>query len=424
MENGQLLDLLIERPAAGGRMIARHEGAVLLVAGGIPGERVQVRVTRAEKRVAFAEVVRIIQPSADRREPIGDPACGGCVYAAIAYPRQVELKAAIIHDAFARIGKIPLEQKVVVSPSPERGYRMRARFHVADARIGFFREGSHQLCEPRQTGQLPEASLEAVEAAVASLAAQGAEVIGVELAENIAGDQRALHLAVRELPRGDALERAAAAAGLTGCTARAMDEKAASAGDPIVSDPISALTGGRGTGSLRRHPDAFFQGNRFLVPGLVAAVLEAVPAGDVLDLYAGVGLFSVALVATADARVVAVEGDPVSGRDLLRNASAFGDRLRVVRASVEAYLSQSVGAPSTILVDPPRTGMSKEVCEAVARSGADRLVYVSCDPPTMARDGRRLLDAGYALEGLQGFDLFPNTAHVETLGVFRRALAR
>lgn len=424
MEIGQLLDLSIERPAAGGRMIARHEGAVLLVAGGIPGERVQARVTRAEKRVAFAEVVRVLEPSPDRREPLGDPACGGCVYAAIAYTRQVELKAAIIRDAFARIGKIPLEQEIVVAPSPERGYRMRARFHVAEARIGFYREGSHQLCEPRQTGQLLEASLDAVEAAVASLAAQGAEVIGVELAESIDADQRALHLAVRELPRGDALERAAAAAGLTGCTARAMDEKAASAGDPIVSDPVSVLTGGRGTGALRRHPEAFFQSNRFLVPGLVASVLEAVPGGEVLDLYAGVGLFSVALVQAGDARVVAVEGDPVSGRDLLRNASALGDRLRVVRTSVEAYLSQSIGEPSTILVDPPRTGMSKEACEALANSGAERIVYVSCDPPTMARDGRRLLDAGYELESLQGFDLFPNTAHVETLGRFRRAAAR
>src|SRR5690606_5239646 len=96
MENGQLLDLVIELPAAGGRMIARHEGAVLLVAGGIPGERVEARVTRVEKRVAFAEVLRVLEPSPDRRESPGDPACGGCVYAEIAYPRQLELKAAII----------------------------------------------------------------------------------------------------------------------------------------------------------------------------------------------------------------------------------------------------------------------------------------------------------------------------------------
>lgn len=421
MDTGQLLDLDVERPAAGGRMIARFEGAVLLVAGAIPGERVQVRVTRVEKRVAFAEVVRVLEASPDRREPLGDPACGGCVYAAIAYPRQVALKGAIIQDAFARIGRIPVEEEIVVAPSPERGYRMRARFHVADGRIGFFREASHQLCDPRQTGQLLDASIEAVEAAVASLAAQGAEVIGVELSENIAADQRAVHLAVRNLPRGDALARAASAAGLTGCTARAMDEKAASAGDPIVSDPISALTGGRGTGTLRRHPEAFFQGNRFLVPDLVASVLEAVPGGEVLDLYAGVGLFSVALAAAGEARVVAVEGDPVSGQDLLRNAAAVGDRLRVARTSVETYLSQPFGSPSSILVDPPRTGMSKEACDAVARAGPERIVYVSCDPPTMARDARRLLDAGYALESLRGFDLFPNTAHVETLGLFRRA---
>jgi len=416
--NGQLLDLVIERPAAGGRMIARHEGEVLLVAGAIPGERVEARVTRAEKRVAFADVVRVLEPSPDRREPPGDPLCGGCVYAAIDYPRQVALKADIIRDAFTRIGRMRMEQEVTVTPSPERDYRMRARFHVAAGRVGFFREGTHTLCEPRQTGQLLEASIDAVEAAVASLTAQGVDVLGLELAENIAGDQRALHFGVRELRSAAALERAVAAADLMGCTARAMNEQAYAAGDPIVSDPVASLTG-RGEGSLRRHPEAFFQGNRFLIAPLTRAVLEAVREGDVLELYAGVGLFSVSLAAGGHERVTAVEGDPVSGNDLQRNAAAFSGNLRVIRNSVEAYLSKPpAAAPDTIIVDPPRTGMSKEAGEAIAKSGARRIVYVSCDPPTMARDARRLLDAGYRLESLRGFDLFPNTPHVETLGIF------
>ena len=113
--------------------------------------------------------------------------------------------------------------------------------------------------------------------------------------------------------------------------------------------------------------------------------------------------------------------NPVSSRDLLRNAAPYGDTLRVIRSSVEAYLSRPPARPyGTLIVDPPRTGMSKEAAEGIAHSGAARVVYVSCDAPTMARDARRLLDAGYRLLSLRGFDLFPNTPHVETLGVFER----
>jgi 23S rRNA (uracil1939-C5)-methyltransferase len=422
VRTGQLVELLIERPAAGGRMIARHDGEVLLVAGGIPGERIEARVTRAEKRVAFAECVRVLEASPDRREGGPDPACGGCAYTAIAYERQLALKAAIVQDAFTRIGRIPVDREIPIAPSPEREYRMRARFHVGDGRAGFLREGTHTLCDARQTGQLLEASVDAVEAAVASLSAQGIEVLGIELAENVAADQRALHLAVRVLPTADALTRVIAAAGLTGCTARAeMDETGYSVGDPIVADPIETLTRGQGAGWLRRHPEAFFQGNRFLIAPLVGAVLESVTEGPVLDLYAGVGLFSVALAAVGRDRITAVEGDPVSGRDLHRNASAFADAVRVVRHSVEAYLAHPPALPpTTIIVDPPRTGMSKEAADAIARSAAGRIVYVSCDPPTMARDARRLLDGGFRLVSLRGFDLFPNTPHVETVGVFER----
>lgn len=420
---GQQLEVVVEKPASGGRMIARHEGEVLLVASAVPGERVLVRVTRAEKRVAFADTVRVIDASPDRRQPSGDPACGGCLYAHIAYERQVALKGQIVRDAFVRIGKIPYESTVEVSPSPDAGYRMRARFHVRDGRPGFYREGTHDLCDPAATRQVLEDGIRSVEAAVSSLQALGVIATSVELSENMAADQRALHVDVRgKAPSADALDRAITAAGLTGCTARALDTTFFSAGDPIVSDPLKALTSGRASeGSLRRHPEAFFQANRFLLPQLVSAVLDAVPQGSVLDLYAGVGLFSVALAASGRAHVSAVEGDPVSGKDLLRNAAPFYDNLRVFRSSVEAFVARAgADAPDTLIVDPPRTGMSREAAEAIARMGAGRIVYVSCDAPTMARDARRLLDSGYRLVSLRGFDLFPNTPHVETLGVFSR----
>ena len=420
---GQELDVLVEKPAAGGRMIARQEGEVLLVAGAIPGERVRARITRAEKRVAFAETVRVHEPSPDRRDPQADPACGGCLYAFIEYPRQRELKAGIVLDAFARIGRIPLDHGVDVVASPERHYRMRARFHVRDGRPGFYREGTHELCDARSTGQLRDDSVDAVEAAVASLAAQGITVSSVELSENIAADQRALHLDVASgRVSGDALGRTNAAAGLTGCTARTMDANFHSSGDPIVSDPLAPLSGGRvETGTLRRHPESFFQGNRFVIGDLVSAVIESVGESPILDLYAGVGLFSVTLAATGGHRITAVEGDPVAGNDLLRNAAPYSDVLRVVRSSVEAYLAHGGReVTGTLIVDPPRTGLSREAADAIARSGAGRIVYVSCDPPTLARDARRLLDGGYRLTGLRGFDFFPNTPHVETVVVFQK----
>lgn len=420
---GVVVDLLAERPVAGGRMIARHEGEIILVAGAVPGERVRARVTRAEKRVAFADALSVAEPSPDRRTTDADIACGGCVYAHIAYARQVELKSQIIDDAFRRIGRIPLEQPVQVEPAAERGYRMRARFHVRDGRVGFYREGTHMLCDPRTTGQLLDGSIDVVDRLVAALGDRGVQVQSVELSENIPASHRAVHLDVAPSKDIDAsLQHAVEQAGLTGATLRTSDGVTAAAGDPIVVDPLSALTDGRvQEGVLRRHPEAFFQGNRFLIGSLVAALMDAVPAGRILDLYAGVGLFSVSLAAGGRGNVTAVEGDAVSGRDLERNATQFPDVLRVSRSSVEHYvLSRRAAAPDTLIVDPPRTGMSKEAGEAIARIGAPRVVYVSCDPPTLARDARRLLDAGYRLASVQGFDLFPNTAHVESLAVFER----
>ena len=165
---------------------------------------------------------------------------------------------------------------------------------------------------------------------------------------------------------------------------------------------------------------SFFQGNRFLIADLVSAVMDAVPPdGDVLDLYAGVGLFAVSLAAAGRGAITAVEGDRESGADLLRNAVPYS-------SAAAGHCGPRGGSPApphgaaTVIVDPPRTGMSKDAMDAIVLLAAARLVYVSCDPPTMARDARRLLDAGYRIASIRGFDLFPNTPHVETVGVFDR----
>ncbi len=424
---GQEIDVDIEKPAAGGRMIARHEGQIVLVLGGIPGERVRAVVERADKRLAFATLTRILEPSPDRREPAGDPLCGGCLYASIAYQRQRRLKSDIVADAFARLGRIPLDYEVPVAASPTEGYRIRARLHVRGSRVGFYREGTHDLCDAASTGQLADGTLASVEAAAAALHDAGVEARAVEVSENIAADERALCF---ELAGGgpelDAAFAGALAAGrLTGCTGRTPDGTFVFQGVPEVTDPLAVLTAGRAvTGSLGRGPESFFQANRFLLPSLVTTVIDAVPAaGVVLDLYAGVGLFSIALAATGHDHIIAVEGDRASGRDLRRNAREW-PAVRATISGVEEFLAaRRHDRADTILVDPPRTGLSKEAMAAIVRHGATHLVYVSCDPPTMARDARRLLDAGYLMGPLTAFDLFPNTPHVETVGVFERLRA-
>jgi 23S rRNA (uracil1939-C5)-methyltransferase len=420
---GDQVNVAVEKPAAGGRMIARHDGQILLVAGAIPGERVTARIERVEKRLAFASTASILEGSSDRRDA-DDPLCGGCVYAHIAYPRQVQLKAEIIADAFTRIGRIALSQPVDVLPSLETGYRLRARLHVRENGVGFYREGTHILCDARTTKQLSLGAMDTIEAALSALSEARSSVTSLELSENIAADQRALHFdLVAEAPSVESsLARAVDAAALTGCTARGHLGPLVRVGHPTIFDPLSTLTNHRAAaGRLGRQPASFFQGNRFLLPELVTTVLDAAPSdSSVLDLYAGVGLFSIALAGTGRTRVTAVEGDKASSSDLRENAAAYPDAITVVAARVEDFIARTRERAQTIVVDPPRTGISREAMDAVAAHRADRVIYVSCDPPTMARDARRLLDAGYRLTSLRGFDLFPNTPHVETVGVFDR----
>ena len=423
---GQQVELTIEKPASGGRMIARHLGQVVLVRGAIPGERVTAWIERAEKRLAYAVTRDVIEASPDRRASEGDSLCGGALYTHIAYDRQLTIKADVIHDAFARIGRHPLEIPIEVMGSPEEGYRMRARFHVQGSRAGFYREGTHQLCDPASTRQLLPETVAAVDALAGALNDEApAGTSSVAITENLSGDQRAAHLELTAAGglRGDALERLIAEAGLRGISARTAAGSLAVAGTPFVSDPLSALVGGlAASGDLRRSAESFFQGNRYVLAPLVTAVLDAVSGdGPVLDLYAGVGLFSVALAAGRHVDVTAVEGDRASGADLTFNAAPHAPRLEAIVANVEDYLRAHKGrTPATTIVDPPRTGLSREATESLIRSGSPRIVYVSCDPPTLARDARRLLDSGYRLAAIRAFDLFPNTPHVETLGVFIR----
>jgi 23S rRNA (uracil1939-C5)-methyltransferase len=426
---GQTIPLTIEKPAAGGRMIARVDGRVILVSGGIPGERVLARVEKVSKSVAYAETIAVEDASRDRRAVAGDPLCGGCLYSHIAYPRQLEIKSQVIADAFTRIGHLTLSSPVSVTASPEDGYRMRARLHVRGARLGFFREGTHDVCDARQTRQLLPASLDALDRLMIAMRAVGVEGIHeIELAENLDASDRAVALDMTAAPDPRALESLASTEGVTGVATPYGVH-----GRVHVIDRLD-LGGGRAV-DLRRHVLAFFQGNRHLLAPLVTHVAGQVPEGnDLIDLYAGVGLFSIAAAVVRGARVTAVEGDRVAAADLEANASAAGGAVVPIHQSVEEFLGPAkagrhsmdsardvqlqLDRPRTVIVDPPRTGMSREALHGALALRASRIVYVSCDVATLARDARRIVDAGYAIANAQAFDLFPNTPHVETVVAF------
>lgn len=420
MKAGDTLTLDIERPVAGGRMLARHEGRVVFVAGAIPGERVDVHVERVAKGVAHADTVAVLTPSPDRR-PAEDWRCGGRDYAHITYERQRALKAQVVADAFRRLARLPLPTAPEVMASPEHGYRLRGRLHASGGRLGFFREGTHALCDAEATGQLSAGTATWIQHLHETLAPVAASTIaGVEIAENIPGSERAVHIEVR-----GAVERAAwgaASQGLTGLTVQSESRDAiVIAGTPAVTDRVAVSTAADAPMlSLTRHTTAFFQANRFLLPRFVQHVASLTGDGPLLDLYAGVGLFGLAAAALGRGPVTLVEGDRVSGDGLEANAGAFAGRVRVLRRSVESALDSRLGEVATCIVDPPRTGLSPEARAGVVRLAPRRLVYVSCDVATLARDARILVDGGYTLGGIRVFDMFPSTAHIETVAVLDR----
>ncbi len=418
---GQTLTVTIEKPAAGGRMIARVDGQVVLVAGAIPGERVSVRIERVGQGVAYAETMTVEEASSDRRAPHADPRCGGCLYAHIAYERQLQIKSLVIADAFLRIGRLPLTGAVAVAASQPEGYRMRARLHVRGRHVGFFREGTHEVCDARATRQLLPATCDVLDRLAASLVrAADAGVREIDVAENLDASERVVHLETPpggvDLPR----DLMSLTDGVTGITVVGPGPGSSRvvAGSAFVTDRVAL--GDQVVVPIRRHVLAFFQGNRFLLRDLVRHVTDHIPQrSKVLDLYAGGGLFAVSAARRRGAEVTAVEGDSVAFDDLSVNA-VEGGGVTAVHQPVEVFLMSARPEADVIIVDPPRTGMSREAFDGVWRIGASRLVYVSCDIATLARDVRRLVDAGYQMVRIDGFDLFPNTPHVEAVVIFEK----
>lgn len=417
---GDLVALDIEKPAAGGRMLARLDGQIVFVSGAIPGERVTARVEFVRGGVVFARAESVDVWSPDRRTDGADRTCGGNDYAHIAYARQLALKRDLVEDAFSRIAKLSLPGGVGLHASPERGYRMRARLHVDGGQVGFYRQATHDICDAMSSGQLHDgaaAPLTAISRGLRDGKMRTARVL--DLSEDVPGTGRAVQIELdpeeRESGRWDRLIKVD---GVTGLAVSRRGRVISSRGDLTVADD---LTVPGGTLRIRRQVGAFFQGNRYLLQTLVDRILAAIPAGPLVDLYAGCGLFGLAHAAAGRGAVDLVESDRLSFADLEGNAETLAGTATPHGVEVERYLGDSPALEGhTVLVDPPRTGLSREVGAVLAASKTPRIVYLSCDVATLARDARKLADASFSLEEVEIFDLFPMTAHVETLAVFQR----
>jgi 23S rRNA (uracil1939-C5)-methyltransferase len=434
------VDLEIEKLVYGGdglgRLPADAAGRrmAVFVPFTLPGERVEAAVEAAKGTFARGELQRVLVASPQRELPrcpyFGR--CGGCHLQHGSYELQVASKIDVLRETLSRAVGLPALEIDALNASPWR-YRNRIRLHVgrqAGFRLGYLERRSHQLLRVEQcpiAGEMLEQTFVALsQGPLAGLVPD--EVTEIELFAN--QDQSQMTFAVWCLaPRADFSSRCFA--WISACLAEFPALRGATAFAERGRGQSSTLVARAGAAALeyrvgeqqyRVSSGAFFQVNAHLLDALAARVVAAVAPSTSLavwDLYAGVGLFSRA-VATAGANVTAVEVSPLSGDDLVHNLREFSSA-KVVRKTTEQFLSGATKAPGAIVVDPPRTGLGKVVTQGLARMAAPTLVYLSCDPATLARDLKPLLDSGYKIVTLTLVDLFPQTFHIETLVVLRHS---
>ncbi|SFF42038.1 tRNA/tmRNA/rRNA uracil-C5-methylase, TrmA/RlmC/RlmD family [Blastococcus tunisiensis] len=394
--------------AHGGHCVARHEGRVVFVRHGLPGERVVVRVTE-DRHPGFcrADAVEVLEASSARVErpcPHSGPGrCGGCDWQHVDPAEQRRLKAAVVREQLSRLAGLDVDVPVEELPGGPLRWRSRARFAVdRTGAAGLRRHRSHDVVV------LDDCPITEESAAAAVLRRPWPGAGAVDVSVDSTGAVTTTRLDRRGRPTSSRVVRP---------------------GGALPEEPAGRAerrAGGRdweveGTGFWQVHPAA--------ADALVAAVsaFADVRAGEtVLDLYAGAGLFGGALAPAVGptGRVVCVESDPGACAAADANLSGF-PQAEVWQGDVDAeglagLLADLGTAPDVVVLDPPRAGAGREVSRLLAGTGARAVVYVACDPAALARDLAAVTGEGYRLAGIRGFDAFPMTAHVECVALLVR----
>jgi 23S rRNA (uracil1939-C5)-methyltransferase len=415
----ELLTLSIDSLAYGGQGVARSDRGVVLVGGVVPGDVVRARVVDEKKGWREAELVEVLEPSRHRRTPPcpWQPECGGCPWQPVDYTVQLRAKEAAVRDALVRIGGFPPDAIDVrpIVPSREWDYRHRVNLRVdGEQRLGYYRHRSHRLVEIDECRIADETVNRHLAVARDWLRGVSTEIRRVEIAS--AAEGRAVFVANAEgayRHDGEYHERFLR----THPTVRGV-VLFGSGWRRAFGDPAVALDVGEGItietrgGFTQVNPE----GNRALVREVLAAA-EPRSGDRVLDLYCGAGNLTVPL-ARRVRETVGVESDPQALADARRNADRHGlgacRFLQQEAAAAARGLAAEGERFDVVVLDPPRSGAAG-VVPSLASLTLRRVVYVSCDPTTLARDLGKLAALDFELGAIQPIDLFPQTYHVETV---------
>jgi tRNA/tmRNA/rRNA uracil-C5-methylase (TrmA/RlmC/RlmD family) len=370
MRIGDQIEIEPTELVAGGAALARVDGLPIFTTDIYPGDRALVRITGVKKGFARAELVSIVKLSELRRAqpcPIAGE-CGGCDWTALRLDAQLRAKERILRESLRRIGKLQSIPPITLHPSP-LNYRLRSRLHRDGDAAGFYAMRSNRVVP-----LVPEC-----------------EVVGIETA-------RAFGVEGRTPSSAQPRESAAHAEEIW-----ELDGRIVTHGEMTIHGYVVGT-------------DTFFQVNRHLLDTMLRLVSELASksSGTAIDLYAGVGFFSVPLAKIFE-RVIAVEGSRASFEYAKRNVPA---NVELVHAPVESF---DIPKANFVFLDPPRVGAQRNVIEAIATQATEMICFLACDPVTFSRDASRLTASGWRLATLDLLDLFPNTHHVETLASFERA---
>jgi 23S rRNA (uracil1939-C5)-methyltransferase len=439
---GDELELRIDRLAYGGAGVARANGYVVFVRDGVPGDRVRARITRSKRSFAEADAVELLEPSPDRLEPLAPHP--GAPWQVLPYERQLAEKEAQVRDALERLGGFeqpPVER--IVSAEHRLRYRNKVEYSFGadeehDLVLGFHRRGRFDVIDDVAQDILASERVDELREAVKAWCREE----GLSAWDRRGHSGLLRNFVVREGRRTGlfqarvvtspgaqfrAAELAAAmpadsvlwtrAAGVAETTREGVTERIK--GQAELEEEICGLT-------LRISPDAFFQTNTEMAERLYGAAAELAELSGrerVLDLFCGIG--TIALVFALDAAEVwGVELVEEAVADAIENARVNGvDNARFFAGDVRLAmrpLLERAGRPDVVVVDPPRAGLSNKVVRRVLEANAKRIVYVSCNPTTLAPNARQLADAGYELRTVRPVDMFPQTPHIECVALLER----